>query len=208
MLICSSTDTHARYHRGGGAGRQAHLLREADRPLAWSASIARSRPCETAGVKLQIGFNRRFDANFARVRKAVVQRRDRRARSCCTSSAAIPRRRRFVREGFGRHVPRHDDSRLRHGALPDRRRSGGDLHRGRRDGGPGNRRGRRCGYGGDHAALPQRRDRHDRQQPEGGLRLRPASRGLRQRGRHRHRQIATPTQPSSARRDACAAICR
>ena len=27
---------------------------------------------EKAGVKLQIGFNRRFDANFARVRQSVV----------------------------------------------------------------------------------------------------------------------------------------
>ena len=32
-----------------------------------------------AGVKLQIGFNRRFDANFRRVRQAVADRRDRHA---------------------------------------------------------------------------------------------------------------------------------
>ncbi len=31
------------------------------------------------GVKLQIGFNRRFDSNFRRVRQAVAKRRDRQA---------------------------------------------------------------------------------------------------------------------------------
>ena len=32
VVICSSTDTHAADDRRGGRGRQAHLLREADRP--------------------------------------------------------------------------------------------------------------------------------------------------------------------------------
>ena len=59
-------------------------LGEIDRALA---------AVKQAGVKLQIGFNRRFDANFARVRQAVVSGEIGTPR-CCTSSAATPRRRR------------------------------------------------------------------------------------------------------------------
>jgi myo-inositol 2-dehydrogenase/D-chiro-inositol 1-dehydrogenase len=71
VLICSSTDTHADLIvQAAQAGKHifcekpiAHSLTQIDRALA---------AVEKAGVKLQIGFNRRFDANFARVRHAVV----------------------------------------------------------------------------------------------------------------------------------------
>jgi myo-inositol 2-dehydrogenase/D-chiro-inositol 1-dehydrogenase len=71
VLICSSTDTHANLIvQAANAGKHifcekpiAHSLGEIDRALA----VVRS-----AGVTLQIGFNRRFDSNFARVREAVV----------------------------------------------------------------------------------------------------------------------------------------
>jgi myo-inositol 2-dehydrogenase / D-chiro-inositol 1-dehydrogenase len=71
VLICSSTNTHADLIvQAALAGKHifcekpiAHSLTEIDRALAAVAQ---------AGVKLQIGFNRRFDANFARVRQAVV----------------------------------------------------------------------------------------------------------------------------------------
>ena len=71
VLICSATDTHARFtEEAAFAGKHifcekpiAHDLREIDAALA---AVAK------AGVKLQIGFNRRFDANFARVRQAIV----------------------------------------------------------------------------------------------------------------------------------------
>ncbi len=70
VFICSSTDTHARLICAAAqAGKQifcekpiAYDLRQIDEALA---AVAR------AGVKLQIGFNRRFDANFARVRQAI-----------------------------------------------------------------------------------------------------------------------------------------
>ena len=70
-MICSSTNTHADLIvQAAQAGKNifcekpiAHSLTEIDRAL---------RAVEQAGVKLQIGFNRRFDANFARVRHAVV----------------------------------------------------------------------------------------------------------------------------------------
>ena len=71
VIICSSTDTHA-----GLIAKAA----QAGKHIFCEKSIARSL-CEIdcalaavdkAGVKLQIGFNRRFDANFARVRHAVA----------------------------------------------------------------------------------------------------------------------------------------
>ena len=71
VLICSSTDTHADLIVDAAkAGKHifcekpiAHSLGQIDRALG---------AAEAAGVQLQIGFNRRFDANFARVRKAVA----------------------------------------------------------------------------------------------------------------------------------------
>lgn len=72
VIICSSTDTHADLIvRAAEAGKHIfcekpvdHSLEKIDRALEAAAR---------AGVKLQIGFNRRFDANFARVRRAVVE---------------------------------------------------------------------------------------------------------------------------------------
>jgi myo-inositol 2-dehydrogenase/D-chiro-inositol 1-dehydrogenase len=71
VLICSSTDTHADLIVAAAeAGKHifcekpiAHSLEEIDRSLA---------AVKKAGVQLQVGFNRRFDSNFARVRDAVV----------------------------------------------------------------------------------------------------------------------------------------
>ncbi len=71
VLICSSTDTHADLIvRAAKAGKHifcekpiAHSLARIDTALA---------AVQQAGVKLQIGFNRRFDPNFARVRAAVA----------------------------------------------------------------------------------------------------------------------------------------
>jgi len=71
VLICSSTDTHAGLIvEAAKAGK--HIFCE--KPIAQSLHQIDSAlaAVEAAGVKLQIGFNRRFDANFARVRHAVV----------------------------------------------------------------------------------------------------------------------------------------
>ena len=70
VLICSSTDTHARIAREAAlAGKHifcekpiSHSLKEIDETLA---AVGQAR------VKLQVGFNRRFDANFRRVRRAI-----------------------------------------------------------------------------------------------------------------------------------------
>ncbi len=71
VLICSSTETHADLiAQAAKAGKHifcekpiAHSLKQIDAALA---------AVRAAGVQLQIGFNRRFDANFARVRQAVI----------------------------------------------------------------------------------------------------------------------------------------
>ncbi|HTS60403.1 MAG TPA: inositol 2-dehydrogenase [Candidatus Acidoferrales bacterium] len=70
VLICSSTDTHAELIVQA-ARASKHIFCE--KPIAHDlAKIdAALDAVAKAGVKLQIGFNRRFDANFARVRRAV-----------------------------------------------------------------------------------------------------------------------------------------
>ena len=72
VAICSSTDTHARLIvKAARAGK--HIFCE--KPIAYDlkeidhALEAVSR----AGVKLQIGFNRRFDPNFRKVRQLVAE---------------------------------------------------------------------------------------------------------------------------------------
>ena len=72
VVICSSTDGHARIiEEAAGAGK--HVFCE--KPIALSlAAIDRALAAvERAGVKLQVGFNRRFDANYRRVRQAIEQ---------------------------------------------------------------------------------------------------------------------------------------
>jgi myo-inositol 2-dehydrogenase/D-chiro-inositol 1-dehydrogenase len=71
VLICSSTDTHARFiEEAAAAGKHVFCekpialdLEEIDRALT---------AVKQAGVKLMIGFNRRFDPNFRRVREIVA----------------------------------------------------------------------------------------------------------------------------------------
>ena len=70
VLLCSSTETHADLIvQAAEAGK--HIFCE--KPIAYSlGQIDRALAAvHAAGVSLQIGFNRRFDANFVRVRQAV-----------------------------------------------------------------------------------------------------------------------------------------
>jgi len=71
VLICSFTDTHADLiEQAAKAGK--HIFCE--KPIAFSLEQIDHAlaAVKKAGVQLQIGFNRRFDPNFARVRKAVA----------------------------------------------------------------------------------------------------------------------------------------
>lgn len=71
VLICSSTDTHAGLISAAArAGKHIFCEKPIARTLAEIDCALEA--VEKAGVKLQIGFNRRFDANFARVRRAVA----------------------------------------------------------------------------------------------------------------------------------------
>ena len=71
VMICSPTDTHADLVvRAAQAGKHIFCEKPIDHSLA---KIDRALAAvQKAGVKFQVGFNRRFDANFARVRKAVT----------------------------------------------------------------------------------------------------------------------------------------
>jgi len=71
VAICSSTDTHSRIiQEAAAAGKHIFCEKPIDYDLARiHAALA---AVEKAGVKLQIGFNRRFDPSFAKVRELVT----------------------------------------------------------------------------------------------------------------------------------------
>jgi len=71
VVICSSTDTHSQMiEEAAEAGKHIFCEKPIDFDLG---RIDRALAAvEKAGVKLQIGFNRRFDPNFRRVRELVA----------------------------------------------------------------------------------------------------------------------------------------
>src|SRR5713226_3679538 len=72
VVICSSTDTHARIIEDATqAGK--HIFCE--KPIALDLPSIDRALAAVAGtdIKLQLGFNRRFDASYRRVRQAVEQ---------------------------------------------------------------------------------------------------------------------------------------
>ena len=71
VLICSSTDTHARLiTEAADAGK--HIFCE--KPIDFNIEKIKQAltSVKAAGVKLQIGFNRRFDQNFKKVHQLVA----------------------------------------------------------------------------------------------------------------------------------------
>lgn len=72
VAICSSTDTHAMIVvEAAQAGKHIFCEKPIDYDLA--KIDAALDAVEKAGVKLQIGFNRRFDPNFRKVRTMVAE---------------------------------------------------------------------------------------------------------------------------------------
>lgn len=70
VAICSSTDTHAALIRQAAeAGKDIFC----EKPIAADLAVIDDalKAVEKAGVKLMIGFNRRFDPNYARVKQAI-----------------------------------------------------------------------------------------------------------------------------------------
>jgi myo-inositol 2-dehydrogenase / D-chiro-inositol 1-dehydrogenase len=72
VAICSSTDTHAQIVvEAAQAGKHIFCEKPIDLDLA-KIDVA-LEAVEKAGVKLQIGFNRRFDPNFRKVRTMIAE---------------------------------------------------------------------------------------------------------------------------------------
>jgi len=70
VVICSSTDTHARIIKGA-AENGKHIFCEKPIALDLSQIDEALQAVDNAGVKLQIGFNRRFDPNFKKIKELV-----------------------------------------------------------------------------------------------------------------------------------------
>jgi len=71
VVICSSTDTHAELIEAAAkAGKQVFCEKPIDHDLARIDQVLAA--VAAAGVKLQVGFNRRFDVSFARARELVA----------------------------------------------------------------------------------------------------------------------------------------
>ena len=74
VVICSATDTHAQFTREAAeAGKHIFCEKPIDFDLERIDEALTA--VEQAGVKFQVGFNRRFDASFRRVRETVASGR-------------------------------------------------------------------------------------------------------------------------------------
>ncbi len=72
LLICSPTDSHAAWiQAGAAAGKQLFV----EKPIALdlAQTDAALEAVARAGVRLQVGMNRRYDPTFARLREAIAQ---------------------------------------------------------------------------------------------------------------------------------------
>ena len=72
VLICSPTDTHAQYVvEAAKAGK--HIFCE--KPIALDLDTIKKtlKAVDESGVKLMVGFNRRFDSNFKKIKQMVVE---------------------------------------------------------------------------------------------------------------------------------------
>ncbi|KAE9308892.1 Myo-inositol 2-dehydrogenase [Phytophthora fragariae] len=70
VLICSPTDKHAEQIIEAAKNKK-HIFCEKPVDLSLEVVNKAIKAAEDAGVKLMIGFNRRFDANFARIKQAI-----------------------------------------------------------------------------------------------------------------------------------------
>lgn len=70
VLVCSSTDTHASISiEAINAGKHVFCEKPIDRTVEKIEAVADALD-KNPGIKFQVGFNRRFDHNFAAIRKA------------------------------------------------------------------------------------------------------------------------------------------
>ena len=71
IVICSATDTHTQIIIDAAAAGK-HIFSEKPLDLDLTRIDKALQAVEAAGVKLQVGFNRRFDPNFRRVKEMVA----------------------------------------------------------------------------------------------------------------------------------------
>ncbi|HWQ58885.1 MAG TPA: inositol 2-dehydrogenase [Clostridia bacterium] len=72
VLICSSTDTHARLSLEAiAAGKHIFCEKPIDQTLARIGEVEAALAASPKKLKYQVGFNRRFDHNFLALREAV-----------------------------------------------------------------------------------------------------------------------------------------
>lgn len=72
VLVCSATDTHAEIsQQAAAAGKHIFCEKPIDFDLGRIDAVLEA--VERAGVKFQVGFNRRFDPTFRRVREMVAE---------------------------------------------------------------------------------------------------------------------------------------
>ena len=117
ILIASSTNTHAFIMKDVAAAGK-HIFCEKPLALELDKIDEALAAVEKAGVKLQVGFNRRFDKSFQRYMPSSP-----RARSGVRASCASPNRDpglpcHGIPARLGRDVPRPGHPRFRHGPLP------------------------------------------------------------------------------------------
>ncbi len=136
-----------------------------------------------AGVVLQVGFNRRFAADW-RAARALLDDGTLGTPRLRALGDPRPRRFRSVPRRAGHDLQRDPDPRLRRAAVPEPRRRGGRgvRHRGRA-GGAGLARPRPARHRAGRREVRQRRHRRGRGVLRGHVRLRRARRGVRL-GRH------------------------
>ncbi len=70
VVISSSTDTHAEIMKAAAESKK-HIFCEKPIALALSQIDEALHAVDSAGVKLQVGFNRRFDPNFKKIKELV-----------------------------------------------------------------------------------------------------------------------------------------
>ncbi len=71
IVVCSATDTHARIIEDAAAAGK-HIFCEKPIDLSLERTDVALGAVHRSGVKLQVGFNRRFDANYRRARAAIT----------------------------------------------------------------------------------------------------------------------------------------
>ena len=122
VLIATSTDTHCELIERSARAGKAVLC---EKPI--HLDIRRVDECaevvESTGARVQIGFNRRFDPSHAALGQAAASGEIGSLGACRDHEPRPGSAATGLRARVGRPLQGHDDSRLRHRALPLSRRS-------------------------------------------------------------------------------------